>query len=76
MSVWAYVAHKDGYWAGACSGTHLSKKEIAKFTGDFIADGFSITPCSNREEYDRLIESMPDWSQSPEYKAKHGEKQP
>ena len=74
--VWSYVAHKDGLFAGAISGTldHCYpngktpageakkwKKEIAKFCGDFIADGFTITPTYSQEENSALIDSLGVW---------------
>lgn len=60
MSAWAYVAHKDGMWCGVAS-ADLPKRELAKFLGDFAADGFLITTVENREEYDRLIKGMKPW---------------
>ena len=73
--VWVYVAHKDGKYAGAISGTldvalqhkptkaeaRKWKKEVAKFCGDFIADGFTITPTYSAEECEALTKGMPMW---------------
>jgi hypothetical protein len=72
--VWTYVAHKDGMFAGAISGSLDTperkatpaeakkwKKEIAKFCGDFIADGFLITPTYSMAEADTLMKGMPIW---------------
>jgi hypothetical protein len=61
---WAFVAHKDGYWAGVCS-PKVGKAELRKFLGDFAAAGFSITSVDNREEYVNLIGGMGCWHQRP-----------
>lgn len=62
-----YVAHKDGYWAGVT----CPNEDSGKFLAEFIDDGFSITTCATREEYDTLLGGMQDWHKSPDYKAKH-----
>lgn len=62
-----YVAHKNGYWAGVT----CPNEDSGKFLAEFIDDGFSITTCATREEYDTLLGGMQDWHKSPDYKAKH-----
>lgn len=71
---WAYVSTKDGQFAGAISldnGTTDAKqkaqwrKEVAKFCGDHIADGFTITAVYDRAEYLALIDGMPMWQPKP-----------
>ena len=87
--VWTYVGHKDGKYAGAISGflEHNParrnakreaqwKKEIAKFCGEFIADGFEITKCYSREEYDALITPMGMWQGKKESKKADGAQLP
>jgi len=32
---WAFIAHKDGYWAGVGSAT-MPKRDLRKFIGDFV----------------------------------------
>lgn len=66
---WAYIAHKNGYWAGVAS-AELGRKELRKFLGDFVVDGFAITTVYSRDEYKRLISGLGFWRDSPEYKAK------
>ena len=70
MAAWAYIAHKDGYWAGVCAGD-VPKRILAKFLGDFAADGFSISTVNDRTEYDAMLVPMKFWHESPEWKAKH-----
>jgi hypothetical protein len=62
MSAWAFIAHKDGKWAGVAAAS-LPKRELQKFLGDFAADGFSITTVENRDEYNRIIGSMGYWNE-------------
>lgn len=57
---WAYVAHKDGMFAGACA-VSVGKRDLKKFIGDFVIDGFTVQPVSNRDEYLSLIKDMPMW---------------
>ena len=57
---WAFIAHKDGYWAGVAS-AELPKRGLQKFLGDFAADGFSIMPVNSREEYDAALKTMKHW---------------
>lgn len=64
MAAWAFIAHKDGYWAGIASAT-LPKRELRKFLGDFAAEGFSITTVEDRAEYERLIAPMGYWGDRP-----------
>lgn len=71
MSAWAFIAHKDGKWAGLASAT-LSKKELRKFLGDFAADGFLITTVESREEYNRVIGAMKYWGEDRQAAAKPG----
>ena len=66
---WAYIAHKNGYWAGIAS-PEMGKKELRKFLGEFAADGFAITTVINREEYDAFMSTLQHWHKSPEYQAK------
>ena len=70
--VWAYIAHKDGYWAGVC----CPGKETADFLAEFVADGFAISTVFSREEYETLLDSMQDWHKSPEWLAKQKPKAP
>lgn len=57
---WGYVAHKGEYWAGVAS-AEMPRKDLAKFLGDFAADGFSIKTVFDREEYLATIKSMKHW---------------
>ena len=52
--VWAYVAHKPGHFGGVIS-PECGKKSVAKFCGDFAADGYSITPVYDREQYSAML---------------------
>lgn len=70
---WAYIAHKDGYWAGVCS-PEIGKRELTKFLGEFAADGFSIQTVMSREEYKTVLDGMNHWHDSPEYRAKFAPK--
>ena len=62
MTAWAYIAHKDGKWAGIASAKQ-PKRALRKFLGDFAADGFSITTVEDREEYNRVIGGLAPWRQ-------------
>lgn len=64
MTAWAYIAHKDGYWAGIISAT-VPKKDLSKFLGDFAGDGFSILTVNNRDEYNAALAGMQVWSKRP-----------
>ena len=65
---WAYVAHKDGYWAGvSCA----EGETLAAFVADFIRDGFTVEPVVSREAYLDMTAKMQPWTKSPAYKAKH-----
>lgn len=70
MTAWAYIAHKDHYWAALLSAS-LPKKDLAKELAGLIADDFAIISVNSREEYDRVMASMKPWTESPEYLAKH-----
>jgi hypothetical protein len=50
----AFVFHKDGKFGGVIS-AECSKKEVAKFCGDFIADGWKMETVKDRETYLALI---------------------
>jgi hypothetical protein len=54
---WAFIAHKDGRWAGITS-ADVPKKDLRKFIGDFVADGFAITTVYNQDEYHATIAKM------------------
>ena len=71
MSAFAYIAHKDGMWAGLASAS-LPKKELRKFLGDFAADGFLITTVESRDEYNRVIGGMKYWGEDREAPEKPG----
>lgn len=64
---WAWVAHKDGKWAG-CISPACGRKDVAKFCGGFIADGFTITAVNSREEYEALTKPMGVWHPEPKSK--------
>lgn len=64
--VWAYVAHKNGYWAGVCSPA-VGKRELKEFLAEFAAEGFTLTPVFDRAEYNVLLDTMQEWSHSPEW---------
>ncbi len=72
MAAWAYIAHKDGKWAGLASAS-LSKKELRKFLGDFASDGFLITTVESREEYDSAMSTMTYWGDDPAAPKRPGE---
>jgi hypothetical protein len=57
---WAYIAHKDGKWAGVAA-ANMPAKDLRKFLGDFAADGFAIMTVFDRNEYERAIRSMEMW---------------
>ncbi len=67
---WAYIAHKDGYWAGVASAT-LSSQSLAEFMREFLDDGFSIMAVASRDEYDTALNKLGFWHDSPEFKAKN-----
>lgn len=64
---WAFIAHKDGYWAGVASST-LPKKDLREFLGDFAADGFSIMTVYSRDEYNAAFGTFKYWHERPEAK--------
>lgn len=57
---WAYVAHKDGRWAGVCA-CDIHKKSLNEFLEEFAVDGFTLQPMANREEYLEFTAKMPPW---------------
>lgn len=57
---WAYVAHKDGRWAGVCV-CDFNQKSLNEFLEEFAADGFTLQPMANREEYLEFTKKMPAW---------------
>lgn len=57
---WAFIAHKDGCYAGIAS-AELPKRDLRKFLGDYAADGFSILSVNNREEYDAEMAKLKSW---------------
>ena len=57
---WAFIAHKDGRWAGVAVG-NLPKRDLKKFLGDFAADGFAIDTVFSREEYDAKLKTLKCW---------------
>lgn len=57
---WAFVAHKDGKWAGVAA-ADMPKKDLGKFICDFAADGFSIMPVASRDEWLEVSGRMPMW---------------
>lgn len=63
---WAYIAHKDGHWAGVTQ----PGKGAGKFLADFINDGFAITTVHSRDEYEATLDQMKHWHEHPEYLAK------
>lgn len=65
---WAYVAHKDGYWAGIIS-PDAGKKQISEFMADFAERGFTITTAHNEVEHKAVLDRLRFWRESPEYKA-------
>jgi hypothetical protein len=67
---WAFIAHKDGYWAGVCT-AQMAKRDLRKFLGDFAAEGFSIMSVNDRDEYNKALSELKFWHESPEWKMKH-----
>jgi hypothetical protein len=57
--VWAFIAHKPGRFGGVIT-SECDKKEIRKFCGSFAAEGYSITPVYNREEYNAILATFKD----------------
>lgn len=57
---WAYVATKNGQWAGVAS-AEMPKKDLGKFMAEFASDGFSITTVHSREQWLKLSSEMPMW---------------
>ena len=69
MSIFGYIAHKDGYWGGICSSS-MPPKDLAKFLADFVKDGFEIMTVADRDDYNAKIKDMKPWSDSPYFKPK------
>lgn len=61
----AYICHKDNHWAGV---TSPDVSDLKEFLGGFAAEGFSVTPVADRDEYQRMIGSMKHWHDHPDYK--------
>lgn len=57
---WAFIAHKDGYWAGVAA-ADMPKKDLRKFLGDFAAAGFAIMTVHSRPEYNAALASLKWW---------------
>lgn len=57
---WAYIAHKDGKWAGVAA-ANLPRKDLSKFLGGFAAEGFAITTVYSRDEYNAVLKPMGMW---------------
>lgn len=51
---WAIVAVKNGKFGGVIT-AECSKRDLNKFTGDFVADGYTVKPVANRLEYLALL---------------------
>jgi hypothetical protein len=58
--IFAYVAHKDGKWAGVCS-IFAGRESVKEFLAEFAADGFMLQPVKDREEYNALLDSLKPW---------------
>ncbi|MGE3710986.1 MAG: hypothetical protein AB7G35_15080 [Hyphomicrobiaceae bacterium] len=67
MEPFGHIAHKDGHFGGVIAhdcgvnDTKLKKawkKEVSKFCGDFIADGYTITTFYTRDEYLALLKTL------------------
>lgn len=57
---WAFIAHKDGRWAGVAA-ANMPKKDLRKFLGDFAADGFEIMTVKSRDEYNAALAKLRTW---------------
>lgn len=62
---WAFIGHRDGYWAGVASAT-MPPKDLKKFVGEMVADGMSITTVYSRDEYNKVLGGMKSWSHRPD----------
>lgn len=69
--VWAYIAHKNGYWAGVAA---PDLNDIGRWVGKFIRDGFSVSSVKNRDEYNVMLNELKPWHEFDEWKAKHSKK--
>lgn len=61
---WAFVAHKDGFWAGLAS-ARLPRHDLTKFLGEFASEGFTISTVHDRAEYDALLLTLQPWPERP-----------
>ena len=57
---WAFIAHKDGQWAGVAA-ANMDRKDLRKFLGDFAAEGFALMTVYNRDEYEAVLKAMDMW---------------
>ena len=62
---WAFIAHKNGRWAGVAAG-NLPKRDLKKFLGDFAGDGFGIITVFSRDEYNAQLQKMVAWGKKAE----------
>jgi len=69
--IWAYIAHRDGYFIGAIAVGDMPPKWVADNVHDFLMDGCAIMATHTREEYERELAKLKCLSESPEWKAKH-----
>lgn len=60
MTIFAYIAHKDGEWVGVCSAKG-DRSNIAKFLSFYVRQGFDIMSVATREEYLAKLDSMKMW---------------
>jgi hypothetical protein len=56
----AYIAHKDGKWAGVIAG-NSPPHGLREFLGDFAGEGFAIMTVASRDEYNAALASMEMW---------------
>ena len=61
---WAYVAHKDGYWAGLVSAS-MPRKDLIRCIGEWVADGLTITTAHSRDEFLALLATLRPWDERP-----------
>lgn len=69
---WAHIAHKNGQWCGLIAANHDDgtepppsakmvkewKREVAKFCGEHIAEGFEIKTVYSREEHKAFMATV------------------
>lgn len=58
--VWAWIAHRDGRWASILANAG-PKRSIARDLAKCAADGLTITPVYDRDEYNTLLASLKPW---------------